>query len=95
MNSESKPRFHQRSRVDIIVCILENSNNGSRKTRLIYECNLSVSQFNRYRDRLVEAGLLKTLRGEDGKKLLETTDKGREFLIDYGRIKDILNKIRL
>ena len=93
MDSGSKPRFLQRSRIDIIACILENSYDGSRKTRLIYGCNLSFSQLNRYIDCLVEAGLLKISRRENGKELFETTDMGKEFLGDYERVRSILNEM--
>jgi len=78
-----------------MACILENSNESSRKTRLIYRCNLSLSQFNLYKDCLVETGLLKVSRREDGVEIFETTEKGKEFLRDYRKIKNILDKMRL
>ena len=78
-----------------MACILENSNESSRKTRLIYRCNLSLAQFNLYKDCLVEAGLLKVSTREDGAEIFETTEKGKEFLRDYKRIKSVLDKMRL
>jgi len=78
-----------------MACILENSNDSSRKTRLIYRCNLSLAQFNLYKDCLVEAGLLKVSKREDGVEIFETTEKGKEFLRDYKKIKSILDKMRL
>ena len=95
MKSKGMSRFRQRSRIDIMACILENSNEGSRKTRLIYRCNLSLAQFNLYKDCLIEVGLLEASRLEDGTEVYETTEKGKKFLEDYRRIKGILDKMRL
>jgi len=95
LKKKGKRRFHQRSRIDIMACILENSNEGSRKTRLIYRCNLSLAQFKLYRDCLIEVGLLRVSKLEDGTEIYQTTDKGREFLRDYNSIKSILDKMRL
>jgi len=90
LKSKRGPFFLQRSRFDIMACILENSNESSRKTRLIYKCNLSLSQFNLYRDYLLEAGFLKASKGKNGKEIFETTEKGEEFLMGYGKISRIL-----
>jgi len=95
LSSEDKFHFQQRSRIDIIACILENSNRGARKTKLIYKCNLSFSQFNLYKNCLVKAGLINVLTQNDGIEIFETTEKGKEFLKDYRRIKDVLDKMRL
>jgi len=88
-------RFLQRNRVDIIACILKNSNSTSRKTRLIYKCNLSLSQFNIYEACLIEAGLLKKYLDEKGAEIYETTEDGKKFLRDYGKISKILEKMRI
>ncbi|MDH5794610.1 MAG: hypothetical protein OEZ24_00740 [Candidatus Bathyarchaeota archaeon] len=95
MATKDKRRFLQRSRVDIIACILRNSNDTSRKTRLIYKCNLSLSQFNMYAGCLIEGGLLKTYTTGNGAEIYETTVRGKTFLKDYGRIKRVLDKMRL
>jgi len=76
-----------------MACILENSSETSRKTRLIYRCNLSLPQFNLYRDYLFKVGLLKVSRREGGVEIFETTEKGKEFLIDYEKIKRILQSV--
>jgi len=73
-----------------MACILENATGGSRKTRLIYRCNLSLTQFNLYEDCLVEARLLTASTREDGVEIFQTTEKGREFLRDYKKIKRML-----
>jgi len=89
LKTETKSRFLNRNRLDIMQCILENSS-GSRKTRLIYRCNLSLSQFNIFKDCLVEAGLLKVSKLKNGVEIFETTEKGKEFLSDYKHLRSIL-----
>lgn len=78
-----------------MACILSSSNDTSRKTRLIYKCNLSLSQFNMYAECLIEGGLLKKYVANGGAEIYETTARGRSFLRDYGRIKKVLDKMRL
>lgn len=95
LTTREKRRFLQRSRVDIIACILRNSNDTSRKTRLIYKCNLSLSQFNMYADCLIEGGLLERYATEGGAEIYETSARGKSFLKDYRRIKKVLDKMRL
>ena len=77
-----------------MACILENSIGGSRKTRLIYRCNLSVTQFALYKDCLVEVGLLRSRRLKKGVEMYKTTKKGKEFLMDCEKIKRIMNGMR-
>ena len=88
--STRKRRFIQRSRLDIIACILSNAENGSRKTRLIYQCNLSVSQFNKYATSLLEGALLETRTSGNKIVTYYTTHKGKEFLQDYQQIHLVL-----
>lgn len=78
-----------------MACILRNSNAASRKTRLIYRCNLSLSQFNKYVHCLIEGELLKKRVEENGVEVYSTTDKGKEFLGDYEKVRKILDKMRL
>jgi predicted transcriptional regulator len=88
--STRKRRFIQRSRLDIIACILTNAEQGSRKTRLIYQCNLSVSQFNKYATSLLEGALLETKVSGNRIVTYYTTPKGKEFLQDYHKIHIVL-----
>ena len=88
--STRRRRFIQRSRLDIIACILSNAENGSRKTRLIYQCNLSVSQFNKYATSLLEGALLETKISGNKIVTYYTTPKGKEFLQDYQKIHLVL-----
>lgn len=78
------------SRMDIIESILKNSTESSKMTRLKYKCNFNLSQFNLYKEFLVGAGLLKVSRREEEVEIFETTEKGKQFLNDYRKIKSIL-----
>lgn len=88
--STRRRRFIQRSRLDIIACILSNAENGTRKTRLIYQCNLSVSQFNKYSMSLLDGALLETKVSGNKIVTYHTTPKGKEFLRDYQKIRMVL-----
>ena len=95
MTPETKRHFSQRSRLEIIACLLTSAYDGSRKTRLIYRCNLSLSQFKKYVDFLIEGGLLK--KRVEGKRVevYYITERGKTFLKDYERIMETLIKLRL
>jgi predicted transcriptional regulator len=95
MKAKNRRKFLQRSRIDIIACVLRNSSNTSRKTRLIYKCNLSLSQFNMYADCLIEGELLTKYLAQNATEIYETTEKGKKFLNDYEKIRKILEKMRL
>ena len=80
--------------MDIIACILGFSNTSSRKTRLIYRCNLNLIQFNLYAECLIQGGLLRKYE-KNGKEIYESTEKGKEFLRDYTKIQEVLESMRL
>jgi predicted transcriptional regulator len=95
MKAKTKQPFLQRSRMEIIACLLNNSYHGSRKTRLVYSCNLSVSQFNKYVAYLIEGELLRKRIEENGVEVYSITDKGIGFLKDYEKIQKTLEKMKL
>ncbi|MEM3579749.1 MAG: winged helix-turn-helix domain-containing protein [Candidatus Bathyarchaeia archaeon] len=72
----------RRSRVEVIIEILNEALNGANKTRLMYRCNLNFGRFNRYLKELLDAGLLEQVatNPETGLILYRTTAKGRELL---------------
>jgi len=88
-------KFSNRSRINIVACILEKCNPESRKTRIIYKCNLSLPQFNIYTKCLNEGGLLRIYTENNGTEFFETTKEGKEFLEDYKKIKKVLEDMRL
>jgi len=54
-------------------------------------CDLSPSQLNPYRKFLVESGLLEVSGQEQDVDIFETTEKGRDFLRDYARVKALFS----
>jgi predicted transcriptional regulator len=73
-------RRRYRSRIQIAADILEIAKDGSRKTRIMYQGNLSLDLLQKYLDMLVNFGLLE-VRGSE--KSYIATEKGRRFLEDY------------
>ena len=82
--------FTNRSRMDIAACLLTKATERTRKTRLIYGCNLSVGQFNVYSQFLIRKGLLRRERNRDGIVSFVTTMKGLEFIAEYAKLKSLL-----
>jgi len=74
-------RRQYRSRIHIAADILEIARDGSRKTRIMYQGNLSFDLLQKYLDMLVNFGLLEVRGGSE--KSYIATEKGRRFLEDY------------
>jgi len=76
----------RRSRLDIAADILYACRRGVRKTGLMYRCNMSFMQLEKYLDFLLGAGFL--VAENDGSSLLfKTSGKGRTFLKEYENLK--------
>lgn len=68
--------------MQIAAEIIEIAKEGSRKTRIMYQGNLSFELLRRYLDFLTKSGLLKVQeRGED--RMYVATEKGRRFLEEF------------
>jgi len=70
-----------RSRIQIAADILEIAKAGSRKTKIMYQGNLSFDLLQKYLDLLVNFDLLEV--GGGAEKSYVATDKGKQFLADY------------
>ena len=81
-----------RGNFDIIADILGASSGGAKKTNLMYRCNLSFKQLKGYSHFLVQNGLLRLNDGERESEVVtyELTDKGKEFLRAYKRLKALM-----
>jgi predicted transcriptional regulator len=73
-----------RSRLDITAEILAVANDGALKTRIMYVAYLSYGQVKEYIATLIENGLLEF---DAKQKVYKTTDRGREFLAKYNKLK--------
>ena len=68
----------RRSNLEIVAEILRTAKKGAKKTRIVYGANLNFKMLNEYLAKLEAAGLI--TRSEDNGGLIETTDKGKEYL---------------
>lgn len=83
---------NHRSNFDIIADILDASCGGTKKTSLMYHCNLSFKQLKHYSRFLLENGLLQVNGKVDASEagMFEVTVKGREFLRAYRGLKALM-----
>lgn len=69
---------HRRTEIDIMVDILKLTQDGSKKTRILYQANLNQPRLNKYLNYLMENGLLEHINEPDN--YYKTTEKGKDFL---------------
>jgi predicted transcriptional regulator len=79
-----------RSRPNLMAIILENSNGGITKTKLLTRANLTSNELGHYLDFLIQKRLMIELVDE-GKMhtAYRTTDKGMIFLSVYSTLRNI------
>ena len=81
-----------RSRTEIVGNILDASNGGASKTKIMYTAFLSYGQLKGYLFVLVENNLIEYL---DGTKTFKTTEKGLNFLKTHNEIGELLQQTTL
>ena len=82
----------KRSYLQVVRDILVLCQRPTRKTRIMYACNLSYTQLQRYLGLLVDAGFLRTIVVHGG-KLYSLTEKGGEYVEHYRDLAPMLEKI--
>lgn len=82
-----------RDRIDIITSILDASNGGATRRRILLLSGLSSNQFKRYLSLLIENDYIRMEIQErsKGTAVYRTTDKGLTLLRIYQRIRDLLS----
>ncbi len=85
VKSDSCRSVRKRSDIDIMANILGEARRGSRKTRIMYRCNLSHRQLEVYLKLLLGMGFLVS-RSDS----FETTGKGRKFLDAYRTLQALM-----
>ncbi len=75
----------RRSRADIVADILSVTLNGARKTQLMYQANLSFRRREKYVGDLIGLGLMDVI--SHSPVTYTTTERGREWLKNYEKIK--------
>jgi predicted transcriptional regulator len=90
--SNSSPWVRKRSDIDIMANILSEANKSTKKTRIMYRCNLSHSQLQIYLRILSDMGFLVSYLKEERSKLnyFRTTSKGFKFLDAYRALKSLM-----
>jgi len=68
----------RRSRMDIIIDILQAANSGASKTKIVYQANLNFNLARQYLDLLREQGLIEV--NPAGSSIYKTTAQGRRYL---------------
>jgi predicted transcriptional regulator len=76
-----------RSRTEIVAMILEATNGGETKTKIMYFAFLSYNQVKEYLSVLIENNLIEYL---DGANKFKTTEKGLFFLKMHNEMGDLL-----
>ena len=75
----------RRSEIEIIREILSLAKNGTRKTRILYQTNLSYTQLQNYLSYLIEKDVLK-LDNSNSVKVYKTTEKGLEVIENINKV---------
>jgi len=79
----------RRSRLDVIADILDTSLSGVKKTHLMYHCNMSFAQLEKYLNLILKTKLVEV--EDDGPKFFfRTSGKGRKFLKSYESLKALM-----
>jgi predicted transcriptional regulator len=92
VQSEENSSNSHRGSLDIIADILEASHCETRKTYLMYRCNMSFKQLKYYLEFLLKKELLHTVAedAEPNPGMFKITDKGKEFLRAYKGLKALV-----
>ncbi|MGQ9507394.1 MAG: winged helix-turn-helix domain-containing protein [Candidatus Bathycorpusculaceae bacterium] len=80
-----------RCQLDVIADILEASHERTRKTYLMYRCNMSFKQLKYYLEILLTRGLLHVVAEDvNNNPGFKITEKGKAFLRAYKDLKALL-----
>jgi len=71
--------------------ILGVAREGTLKTQIMYQANLSFAQLNEYLSLLLKLNLLETVVAAD-RNIYKTTEKGLRYLESYREIRELLRK---
>jgi predicted transcriptional regulator len=85
----SNPSSKRRDRLYIIAVILEIAREGTLKTQVMYQANLSFTQLNGYLELMLKVSLLDKV-SENNREIYQATVKGMDFLQRYREIVELL-----
>ncbi len=92
MRETNKKRSNKhRGSLDIIADILEASKGKTKKTYLMYRCNLSFKQLENYLSLLLKRGLIIGMEdNSNNTSLFKITEKGERFLETYKGLQGLM-----
>jgi len=70
-----------------ILSIAQGRSEGIKPTHLMYKANLSHNQMKSYLNELIKKDLIKKNVSKNGSKIV-TTKKGKDFLLQYARMRE-------
>ena len=76
----------RRSELEILADILRLSKEGAKKTKILYQVNLSYSQLKNYLTFLKERNFLDEICLENGGRIYKTSERGLELLQNIDKI---------
>lgn len=76
---------NRRSEIEIISEILSLAKDGTRKTRILYQTNLSYTQLQTYLSFLLEANILE-MKNSNSVKTYKTTAKGLGIMENINKV---------
>jgi predicted transcriptional regulator len=87
----------KRERLEIIHDILHviRARRNVKPTHILYKSNLSHPMLTEYLEELIEKGFINEKDAGKGKRTYELTDKGYNFLKDYGIIRAFVDSYGL
>lgn len=92
VQTEKEAEFTVRGRMDIIADILNEAKRGTKKTRIMYMCNLSFRQLRVYLDFLLKKKFLSLIVSpEENSRFYRTTKKGFAFLEAYKNLQAVIS----
>ena len=86
--------WSNRGWLEIIEFILSMCENGSRKTHVMYRCNLNSKQINEYLNFLLECGMLEKIneRPNSKRSIYRTSELGKDFILRYKQLSALFTK---
>jgi|GEM_PF-839752 len=76
----------RRSEMSILAFILKSTSDGAKKTKILYEANLSGRQLKNYLTFLINSGCIEERPGKKKGTLFYTTARGKVFLTYWTKI---------
>jgi predicted transcriptional regulator len=87
MSRKRAYRSKMRILADMMSAIQSEGEDGAGPTKILYAANLSHDRLTQYLDELIEKDLIKEENPESENRIYRITEKGREFLKEFVRMK--------